>query len=385
MKKKISITIVYILIVSSFVSVFSIESVAQNQPPLFGTPSPENNSINNPLNFTWSIPINDSEGNIFNWTIQCSNGQNNSASGVVNGTKSLTLTGLTYLTPYTIWVNATDPTGSNLYTRGWYSFMTVTAPPPNQPPLFGTPTPANGSTGNPLGFTWSIPINDIEGDVFNWTIQCNNGQTNSNIGDTNGTKSLSLIGLAYSTTYTIWVNAIDPKPNGSGSYTNKSYTFTTKSYNAGGGGGGTSPSEPQNKKPIANVSAGEPYQGFVNTPILFNGTRSIDPDGNITKWLWVFGDNTNGTGIIVSHNYSKIGTYTVTLTVIDNKGAANTDTTKCVIKQRNGSITSPIITGNTTGTKNTIYKYTANSTDTDNDAIQYTFDWGDSISQSSGF
>ena len=33
--------------------------------------------------------------------------------GASNGTKSLSLSGLTYSTTYKVWVNATDPTGSN--------------------------------------------------------------------------------------------------------------------------------------------------------------------------------------------------------------------------------------------------------------------------------
>jgi PKD repeat protein len=187
--------------------------------------------------------------------------------------------------------------------------------------------------------------------------------------------------LAYSTTYYWKIIAWD---NHSANTTSSTWHFTTKSSGGGGGSGGP-PTEPQNEKPIANLSAREPYQGFVNETILFDGTRSYDPDGTITKWLWVFGDDTSGTGMTVPHNYSKAGTYRITLTVTDNKGEANTDITICVIKQRNGSITSPIITGPTDGTKNTIYNYTAKSIDTDNDAIQYTFDWGDSISQSSGF
>jgi len=202
---------------------FKTEST--NQPPVYGTPTPANGSTNRPLSFTWSIPINDPEGNLFSWTIQCSNGQTNSGTGAANGTKSLSLSGLAYSTLYNVWVNATDPGGSGVYTRRWYTF-TIKA---SLPPVFGTPTPSNGSTNNPLSFSWSIPINDPEGDRFSWTIQCSNGQTNSGTGATNGTKSVALSGLAYSTTYKVWVNATDP--TGSGLYTRRWYTFTTKVNN----------------------------------------------------------------------------------------------------------------------------------------------------------
>jgi hypothetical protein len=62
--------------------------------------------------------------------------------------------------------------------------------------------------------------------MFSWTIQCSNGQTNSGSSSSNGTKSLSLSGLAYATTYKVWVNATDP--TGSGTFTRKWYAFTTK-------------------------------------------------------------------------------------------------------------------------------------------------------------
>jgi hypothetical protein len=192
-----------------------------NNPPVFGTPSPANGSINNPLSFLWSIPITDPEGNTITWSIQCSNGQTNSGTGATNGTKSLTLTGLSYSTTYKVWVNATDSSGSGTYSRRWYLFTTLA----NQPPTFGDPSPANGSINVPLEFIWSIPINDPEGDLFSWTIQCNNGQTNSGTGASNGTKSLALSGLIYSKSYKVWVNATDP--SGSGTYTRHWYTFNT--------------------------------------------------------------------------------------------------------------------------------------------------------------
>jgi hypothetical protein len=104
---------------------YTFTTKPSNSPPVFGTPSPDNNSMEAPLSFSWNIPINDLEGNTFSWTIQC-NGQSNSGSGAINGTKSLTLFGLTSSTTYKVWVNATDPTGSGLYTRRWYAFTTQT-------------------------------------------------------------------------------------------------------------------------------------------------------------------------------------------------------------------------------------------------------------------
>lgn len=222
-----SVIVPNIKILTNVENIFSaraeeISGGTSNNPPIFGSPNPVNESTNQPLSFTWSIPINDTEGDVFNWSIECSNGQSNSSIGDLNGTKSLLISGLLYLTPYTVWVNATDPDGSGNYTREWFTFTTKA----NKPPIFGLPNPTNNSADQPLAFTWSIPISDPEGDNFNWNIECSNGQSNNSIGDANGTKSLPLSGLLHSTTYTVWVNATDP--SGSGIYTHAWYKFTTK-------------------------------------------------------------------------------------------------------------------------------------------------------------
>ena len=192
-----------------------------NTPPVYGNPTPSNGSTGNPLSLTWSIPISDPDGDSFSWTIQCTNGQSSSGSSASNGTKLLSLSSLAYATTYKVWVNATDPSGSGTYTRKWYTFVTKV----NQPPVYGAPTPSNGSSGNPLSFTWSISINDPEGNLFSWTIQCTNGQASSGVNEANGTKMVSLTGLEYSIVYKIWVNATDP--TGSGVYTRRWYTFDT--------------------------------------------------------------------------------------------------------------------------------------------------------------
>jgi PKD repeat protein len=140
-----------------------------------------------------------------------------------------------------------------------------------------------------------------------------------------------------------------------------------------------------NIPPVANVTAGEPYIGVIEVPIRFNGSLSYDLDGNIAKWIWAFGDGTNGSGEIVTHIYSRPGNYTVKLTVTDYYGATDNDTTISVISVRNTPPSTPTIDGPTTGHKNVNYSYTVRSTDSDNDTIQYTFAWGDSTSESSMF
>ena len=82
----------------------------------------------------------------------------------------------------------------------------------------------------------------------------------------------------------------------------------------GGGGGGT------NTPPTAAISA-SPSCGQAAVPVSFSAAGSNDPDGSITSYSWNFGDNTTATGAQVTHAFASAGTFRVTLTVTDNRGA----------------------------------------------------------------
>jgi PKD repeat protein len=56
--------------------------------------------------------------------------------------------------------------------------------------------------------------------------------------------------------------------------------------------------------------------------VTFDGTASADVDGTIESYAWAFGDGTTGTGETASHTYSAAGTYTVSLTVTDDRGGS---------------------------------------------------------------
>jgi parallel beta-helix repeat protein len=138
---------------------------------------------------------------------------------------------------------------------------------------------------------------------------------------------------------------------------------------------------PHNNKPFAD--AGGPYTGYVDTPVSFDGSKSNDTDGNITKWSWDFGDGKNGTGQTVSHTYSNIGVYNVTMTVTDDRNATASNITTAIISQPNRPPSTPTIQGPSSGTKLFAYSFEFRSTDEDNDMLEYTVLWGDGTSDTS--
>jgi chitodextrinase len=252
----------------------------------------------------------------------------------------------------------------------------------NQPPNVPTAlSPVNGSTGIPVNsdLSWQGGDPDL-GDTVKYDVFFGSSNPPQRKVSNQTTTSYDPGTMSNSITYYWKITAWDSHGNSS---TSALFHFTTAAQS--GGGGEEPPVPPQNIKPNADASAREPYQNYINVLILFDGSESYDPDGNITSWLWNFGDNSNANGETVKHSFLEVGTYIVKLMVTDDKGATDTDTTTCVIRQSNRSPTKPTIEGPTSGKKNTLYTYTAASTDPDNDPLQYTFQWGGSISQISGF
>jgi uncharacterized membrane protein len=77
--------------------------------------------------------------------------------------------------------------------------------------------------------------------------------------------------------------------------------------------------EAENSPPIADFSY-SPLRPLAGEAVSFTD-KSYDPDGNIVFWRWDFGDGATSSDKNPTHVYISPGTYMVTLTVRDNKGA----------------------------------------------------------------
>ncbi|MBC7093918.1 PKD domain-containing protein [Candidatus Bipolaricaulota bacterium] len=64
-----------------------------------------------------------------------------------------------------------------------------------------------------------------------------------------------------------------------------------------------------------------PQDPFEDEEVTFDGSGSSDPDGDIVRWTWDFGDGATGDGEIVRHTFANPGQYLVVLTVTDSAGA----------------------------------------------------------------
>jgi large repetitive protein len=120
---------------------------------------------------------------------------------------------------------------------------------------------------------------------------------------------------------------------GSGVTTNHTYlsggTFSvvlTVTDNRGGTATSTVPvtvaaAPPPNVPPTASFSS-----TTTNLAVAFNAGASADSDGTIAFYAWNFGDGTTGGGMTPTHTYTTAGTFNVSLTVTDDKGATGVST-----------------------------------------------------------
>ena len=99
---------------------------------------------------------------------------------------------------------------------------------------------------------------------------------------------------------------------------------------------------PPNVLPIANPNG--PYESRVDDEVSLSSAGSDDTDGFITDYDWNFGDGTlHSFDQNPIHIYEADGTFTVTLTVTDDRGGTASETTTITVEKKPGLPWLPIL------------------------------------------
>ena len=130
-------------------------------------------------------------------------------------------------------------------------------------------------------------------------------------------------------------------PTVAGTYKLQVFPFSGNPNNGKGGSfsvdlsrGPVAGSPPANQPPTANAGVDQTVSdGDANgsQQVTLNGSASSDPDGTIASYAWSEGASQIATGATPSVTLA-VGTHTITLTVIDDKGATGTDGVVVTVK-----------------------------------------------------
>jgi len=146
-------------------------------------------------------------------------------------------------------------------------------------------------------------------------------------------------------------------------------TYTVKLFVSDGDATVTATAQVRiNAVPIAD--AGGPYTGLEGGAILFDGSGTVDPNGDPLTYAWDFGDGGAAAGVSPSHTYTDNGVYPVLLTVTDPLGQFDTDTVNVTILNA-----SPTANAGADTVANEGQSITLNGSATDPGSDTLVYDW----------
>jgi len=240
-----------------------------------------------------------------------------SVSGASNGIKSCSVSGLSYFTTYTWFVNATD---GKVWTREAYSLTTKSSPPPssssrpsksssndapkNNPPEI--PTKPSGEIFVEIGVvcSYSGSTFDVDNDQIRYKYDWGDGNYSNWSEFVSSNNSVSM-NHSWNSNSTYEVRLMSQDKNGSNSNWSSPLIVTVFQPNL------------NEKPPIDYI--GIHYVMSSNQTVKFNASEILDIDTAVF-YYWDFGDGAEGTEKTPVHTYDNSGQYNISLSVIDSNG-----------------------------------------------------------------
>lgn len=141
---------------------------------------------------------------------------------------------------------------------------------------------------------------------------------------------------------------------------------------------GTTGSDGSNVPPTAEIRS-DISSGIAPLLVAFDGSFSTDSDGFVFGYDWDFADGGSANSVNPLHTFNTPGTYTVTMTALDNEGATATTTTVIEVFPPLGNLepTAAFTATPTTGDAPLLVSLDASSSsDSDGTVDGYTWDFG---------
>jgi len=175
------------------------------------------------------------------------------------------------------------------------------SPPPNQPPVAKAGPDRTGLVGGVLTFDGSGSY-DPDGSIVSYEWGFGDGETGSGV----------IVDHAYlaAGTYTVTLTVRD---DDGATGTDEAVSVISE--------------RPENLPPVADAGPDQTLNDADNSgseTVMLDGSASGDPDGTIVSYEWTEDSTVLGTGAIITLNFG-VGAHTVTLTVTDDDGAADSD------------------------------------------------------------